>query len=220
MKHSIFILLAFILFTTMVSIPKIMAEEDPAEKDKYSTELLIRYFESRYTPKDLLHKAQKEAMYLEKQCITGESACKKAIDEFNKPFTKWNQLDGFSPFSQIHNYDKGSVEAHPNPKLHKLRHIENLVYKFKDHSGRICVLPGFKKIKDQPHGVWIVQYTTFINAATKIATPLYLYDVLVDVPGTPYHVSAVMPARGNSIEEMDKMVEYLDSMTEFWSIME
>ncbi len=129
-------------------------------------------------------------------------------------------MNGLEAFSQIHNFEKGSVEAHPNPGLHKLRFVENLVQKFKDHSGRICVLEGFNKLPDQPEGVWIMQYSTFIRSKTKTSMPLYLLNIFVKIPGTPYLVSTLMPYRANSIEEADLTVSYLDSMVKYWSLME
>ena len=42
----------------------------------------------------------------------------KAIDEFNYPFTRWNQLTGKYPQFIIDNIEKGWVEAHCNPQLH------------------------------------------------------------------------------------------------------
>lgn len=218
MKKMIFVLSVIVFFTA--GVQAVVAQDETIQNDEFAIEILYKHFESHYTPRDLLHKAQTEAMYIAGEFKKSKEAGKKAIDEFNKPFTRWNTMDGLSPFSQIHNTEKGWVEAHPNPGLHKMRYIENLAQKFKDHAGRTCVFEGHEKLKNQPKGVWIFQFSTFIKSRTKISTPYYTLNVFVSIPGTPYNVNTIMPYRGYSIKEMDKTVEYLDSMVQHWSIME
>ncbi len=201
-----------------LAIPTGFANETTPSTDVFSIELLYTHFESRYTPRDLLHKAQKEAVYITGEFKKSREAGMATIEEFNTPFTRWNHMDGLFPFSQIHLTEKGMIVAHPNPSLHKLLNVEYLAQKFKDHSGRMSPLEGIKKVDGQPEGVWVVQFTTWIRSRTHIATPLFLLNVFVRIPETPYHVSTVMPYRLSSLEEADKTVEYLDAMTPYWSI--
>ncbi len=138
-----------IIYLCMISVPFISAQDDPdnqLEADKFAIEMLYTHFESHYTPKDILHKAQKEAMYIAGEFKKGEKEGKKAIEEFDYPFTRWNNMNGFEPFSQINHYEKGSIVAHPNPALHRIKSFENLDKTFKDHAGRLCILEAWNKV--------------------------------------------------------------------------
>ncbi len=221
MKIRLYVLVSILI--SLICIPFINADDDSSDTnltEEFAIEMLYKHFESHYTPKDLLHKAQKEAMYIAQEFKKSEQSGQKAIDEFNHPFTRWNQMDGFHPFSEVNDIDKWMVAAHPNPALHKICKVEGLLLKFKDHAGRLVAVDGFRKLRLQPKGAWLFQYTTFIKSKTKIATPLYLLNVLVEISGTPYHVHSHMPLRSYSLKEMDTTIEYLDSMVEFWSIIE
>ncbi len=217
MKTRILTLCLF--FSIALHIPYLAAQEEPAPEDAYAIELRYKYFESKYTPRDLLHEAQRQAIAISDECKKGEDACKKIINEFNYPFTHWNNLNGLEPHYNINHTKKGMIEAHPNPGLHKVRSIENFAFKFKDHAGRLPFIEPFAKLSEQPEGVFLFEYTTFIKSKTKIASPSYVLNALVDIPGTPYHVHAQMPYRAYSVKEMDKTVEYLNSMLKHWSIM-
>lgn len=219
MKNKVSIITVSLLLALFV--PHAGAEHGNAPTDEFAIELLYRHFESHYTPKDVLQKAQREAIHIAGEFKKGEAAGRKALDEFMLPFTRWNQMDGLQPFSIFFDVSNGSVVTHPNPALHlPLLNKENLFMRYKDHAGRLVGLEMLEKIKTNPEGAWIFQYTTWVKSKTKIASPLYSIDALVKVPGTPYFVSAVMPHRACSIEEMDKIIAYLDAMVEHWSIME
>ncbi len=60
-------LVVSIIAVLFLTIPTGFANDETPATDVFSIELLYVHFESRYTPRDLLHKAQKEAVY-----ITGE----------------------------------------------------------------------------------------------------------------------------------------------------
>ncbi len=213
------LVLLFIVGSLFLALPIGGASDETSSTDAFAIELLYTHFESRYTPKDLLHKAQKEAMYIGGEFKKGKEAGMAAIKEFNVPLSRWVTLDALSPYSHIQNYEKGWVEAHPNPALHKILFIEDLVYRFKDHAGRLCILEGFEKLDKQPEGIFIFQYTTWTRSVTKIKSPLYILCAYVRIPGTMYHVSTNMPFRGSSLEEMEKTIAHLDKMLPGWSLM-
>ncbi|MCP4125145.1 MAG: hypothetical protein GY751_25710, partial [Bacteroidetes bacterium] len=217
MKTRILTLCLF--FSIALHIPYLAAQEEPAPEDAYGIELRYKYFESNSTPRDHLRRVQNAAMAISAECKKGEDACNKIIDEFNYPFTRWNNLNGLEPTSSIHHFEKKLVVAHPNSALHNKRYIENFLFRFKDYAGRSCFLEGYSKLSKQPEGVFMFQYTTWTKSKTKIASPAYNLNVLVIIPGTPYLVSSPIPYRAYSVEEMDKTVEYLDSMVKHWSIM-
>lgn len=218
MKRTVFVAILCILCALI--IPYVNADQEQSQKGKFAIELLYRHFESHYTPRDLLQRAQREAIYLAEQFEKGEEAWKKVLDEYNRPFSQWNQLDGLHPFSHIFDLKNASCVTHPNPGLSKLLNVKNLMLRFKDHAGRLVTLELKNKTEKNPTGSWTFHYTTFVKSETRIATLLYALYATVTVPGTQYCVTAIMPHRGYSIEEMDKKVDYLDSMVEHWSIME
>lgn len=207
-----------ILFLTLF-IPLINAQEQNSSQEAFAIELLYKHFDSHYTPKDILHKAKREAGYIANEFKKGKEAGLKALGEFNQPFTRWNQMDGLHPFSHIFDTVNGAIVAHPNPALSKLLNRENLLLEYKDHAGRLIGVEAIEKLKLKPKGTWIFQYTTWIKSKTKIASPLYVLNALVMIPETKYFILVVMPYRGYSIEEMNKTVDYLDSMVEHWSIL-
>ncbi len=220
MKINLFILSGAVFIMICLSSFAHAQEDDSNLTDEFAIELLYKHFESHYTPKDVLHKAQKEALYIAQEFKKSDEAGKKAIDEFNHPFSRWNQLNGLHPWSQIHNTDKGWIDAHPNPKLHKIRFIENLHQKFKDHSGRLVIVEMFEKVNAQPKGGFISQYTSWIKSESNINQPMYLINAYARISGTPHYVVALMPYRAYSLKEMDITVKYLNAMVEFWSIIE
>ncbi len=210
--------LTLVIFIIHVSFLK--ADEIDNGNDRFAIDSLYEHFESRFSPKDLLHMTQKRAMYISDAFKRSDKEGIKAIDEFNFPFTRWNHLDGFHPQFGIHNTEKGWVEAHANPALHKIRYIENLAWKYKDHLGQLTEVEGFGRVKETPEGVWVWRFSTFIKSKTKIATPFYIMSLYVGIPGTDYHVVGHMPYRGYSAREMDKTKEYLNKMVMHWTIME
>ncbi len=228
MKINLLVFTCTIFF--MIFLPPALADDKSVESsdsaladelsDEFTIEMLYKHFESHYTPKDLLHKAQKEAMYIAGEFKKSEQAGIDAVNEFNQPFTRWNEMDGLHPFSQIHNTEKTQIEAHPNPALKKVCKVEGLLLEYKDHAGRLVGIELLSKTKNQPKGAWIFQFTTWIKSITKVSTPFYNFGVFVAVPGTTYVVLTVMPYRTYSHKEMDTAIDYFDSMVEFWSIME
>ncbi len=214
-------LVAVCLLLVLLACPCFAQEEDKAvAKDAFTIELLYRYFESRYTPRDFLIMTQKRALYIAGEFGKSREEGLAAIDEFNRPFTRWNQLDGFHPQFNVNNNEKGSAVANPNFRLHKMRNVDGLLLKFKDHAGRLVGAEGFNRLKTRPNGAWFFQYSTFVKSETKVASPFFSLDVLVNVPGTKYHVQGAMPFKQHSLEEVELTVEYLDKMTPVWSIME
>ncbi len=215
MKIYIFFVLTFVI---ILLAPLAQAGEASDSKDEFAIRLLYEYFESRYTPRDLLNKAQTEALYIAGEFRKSEVKGIKALDEFNQPHSRWNHLDGLSPISMILDMTTGNMVAHPNPALSKLLNKENIVSEYKDHAGRLIGVEAVVKLRKQPRGTWIFQYTTWTKSETCIATPMYTIDALVMIPGTSYWIMTVMPYPAASVEEINKTIDYLETMVEHWSV--
>ena len=210
------VLTAILGLLVLATVP-VLASEPAETGEKFAVEAIYRHFSSTYTPRDLLRRVQKEATYIAGKFEKSPEKGRIALDEYNLPFSRWNRMDGLHPHTQINDFEKGWIEAHPNPKLHKLRFIENLYQKFKDHAGRLPIVEAFDTITRMPEGFFSYQYTTWDRAITGITSPMYVLNAYVDIPGTPYHICGHMPYAAGSVAEMDRTIEYLNQMAPYWS---
>lgn len=188
-----------------------LAAEDV--QPKFTKNELYKHFRYTLSPKEAFDFVQQAAVWLSEQ---GEAG----LDEFGKPFSKWNHMDGTKIQLGVWNAEKGMILRHCNPKLQHLVGIPNLTHKVKDHSGRLGGLVLRNKLLKNPKGAWTTWYSTFILSATGVEEPMYLLNFGVGVPGYPWQVTAYFPYEVDSLEELQEVVDDLDALVEQWSTIE
>ncbi|MGL1862755.1 MAG: hypothetical protein OCC46_09575 [Pseudodesulfovibrio sp.] len=174
---------------------------------------LLAHFRYTTSPRTAFDHIQKAALWLSKQGKAG-------LDEFSKPYSQWNHLDGSTIQVQLWKSDECMVLRHPNPDLQHIVGVSKLGDGFKDHSGKLVALEQCTKLFNSPKGAFSATFTTYIKSVTGIEEPMYQLNFGVGVPGYPWQVVGHMPYQADSAEEMHKVVEDLNALVDEWSIID
>ena len=180
-------------------------------KTQFTQENIYKHFRYVTSPKETMINVQKAALWLSKKGKSG-------LKEFDKPVSKWNNLDGYHSFMAVSDCSQGSLVSHPNPQLHRMKKIKNLIAQFKDFSGRAVQLDLCLRMQKNPRGAWVATTQTFIRSTTLVKEPMLLFQFGIRVPGYPWEVYGVLPGNADSQESPDQFVSERNALVNEWSI--
>ncbi len=189
-------------------------------EEKWTVEKIYSYYETHYSPKEMLHFAQKAALYVSGQCKKGKKACDNVIADFSKPSEEWGILDVRHFWVNIMDAETWTIIAHPNPDLQHLVNVIGIGKRIKDHNGKLIAYFAVDGIKRQPKGFFWTKYTTYQRSVSLVKEPMHTLSLWVLIPGTTMTTSVNYPYRAKSTEELDKVADKLNALVEEWSIIE
>ncbi len=202
---------AIVVIEMMSPLPLWAQESGPPR----TIEAVYKHFRYTSSPKAALRFAQEAALWLSEQ---GEAG----LPEFDKPGTRWGmgQVTGRDLSAFVIDCSQGMVVTHPNPRLHKLKHIEGLAKSFKDFQGRLVALDCCQKVEQQPKGVFCTTYTVWVRSVTGLRDPQYMFRISVKVPNLPYEIVVALPYEASSRDELDMMAAELTMLVDDWSLID
>ena len=165
--------------------------------------------------KQLFFQSNEIAQWLAGECKRGEAACHAALEIMNRPFTRWNQLDGKNGFHVIASCRRKTAIAHPNPALHRILGVP-LVDSLRDINGKLWLLFLCDGIEASPGGFWTSQLSSWCRSITGL-NDIWIISYMNPVPGTDYQVLSHLPYDPKSFREIEETVRKLNSQVDEWA---
>ena len=129
-------------------------------------------------------------------------------------------MDAMSPYFCVIDCEKSELIAHPNPDIQRLLYKQDLCRNNKDKNGKLWIIEGCSKSRDNQKGFWISQFTTFERNVTGLTDHLFIQTVFVQVPHSSMQLIGFFPVRASSIEESEGKTQELNALVDTWSLEE
>ncbi len=191
-------------------------------EEQWTAEKIYKHFRYTYSPKQIFLTLQKDARWFADQCKKGEEQCDFALQEFNKPNSKYVAvnwpLDGYHPHYSVANFKANIFAAHPNKALHRI--VNNPKVKsrnFKDRAGRFVGLIAFDQVKNYPKGSWFYQISSWDKSITRLNDTFMIINSIVQIKGTDFQLLVSMPFQVKNEEEFQEVVDDLNELVFEWS---
>ncbi len=190
--------------------------------EQWTVEKVYKNFRYTYSLKQVFLTLQKDARWFADQCKKGEEQCDFALQEFNKPNSKYVAvnwpLDGYHPHYTVLNCKTNRIVAHPNKALHRIVNNPKVdLRSVKDMAGRLIGQFACDQVKNHPKGGWFYQITTWDKSITKLNDRFSNFCPIVRIEGTDFQLFLSIPFQVKDDEQLQEVLDDLNELTIEWS---